>query len=208
MSRSSLPTILAHTLEPNREPSPTRSRYSAPRSPLPVPAVHLAYAAPRRSVPSPASFRRWVAAALAGARHRKPAELSVRIVGAREGRALNRRYRDRDYATNVLSFPAELPRGVSSPLLGDLVICASVVAHEAREQHKAPRDHYAHLTVHGMLHLLGYDHQQEGEATRMETLETRILTSLGIADPYGCEVSAKSSQSARMRDLRQTPQGH
>jgi probable rRNA maturation factor len=146
--------------------------------------VGLSYAAPRDGVPASTSFRRWAEAALLGARHRKPAALSIRIVGAREGRALNLQYRGKDYATNVLSFPVELPRGVASPLLGDLVICAPVVACEAREQHKAPRDHYAHLTVHGVLHLLGFDHQNERDATRMETLETRILATLGIADPY------------------------
>ncbi|HJP97013.1 MAG TPA: rRNA maturation RNase YbeY [Rhodanobacteraceae bacterium] len=130
------------------------------------------------------SFRCWVAAALAGARHDHPAELSIRIVGVREGRTLNRRYRDRDYATNVLSFPAELPPDVGSPLLGDIVIAAPVVAREARAQGKSVRDHYAHLTVHGVLHLLGYDHQSDGDAVRMEALETRILASLGITDPY------------------------
>jgi len=144
----------------------------------------VSYAAPRRGVPTPASFRRWTEAALVIARHRKPAELSIRVVGAREGRALNRQYRGKDYATNVLSFPVELPRGVTSPLLGDLVICAPVVVREAREQGKPPRNHYAHLTVHGVLHLLGYDHQNECDATLMETLETRILAELGIADPY------------------------
>jgi probable rRNA maturation factor len=135
-------------------------------------------------VPAPPSFRRWIAAALSDAGLRGRAELSIRVVGLREGRALNRQYRGKDYATNVLSFPVELPRGVASPLLGDLVICAPVVAREAREQHKAPRDHYAHLTVHGVLHLLGFGHQNERDATRMETLETRILATLGIADPY------------------------
>jgi len=144
----------------------------------------VSYAAPRRGVPSAASFRRWVAAALAGARYRKPAELAVHIVGRREGRTLNRQYRDKDYATNVLSFPAELPRGVTAPLLGDLVICAPVVVREAYEQGKPPRDHYAHLTVHGVLHLLGFDHQNDADAARMEGLETRILAVLGIADPY------------------------
>ena len=144
----------------------------------------VSFAAPRRGVPTPASFRRWAEAALQGARHRKPAELSIRIVDAREGRALNRQYRGKDYATNVLSFPVDLPHGVASPLLGDLVICAPVVAREAREQGKPPRDHYAHLTVHGVLHLLGFDHQNERDATRMETLETRILAGLGIANPY------------------------
>jgi probable rRNA maturation factor len=144
----------------------------------------VSYAAPRRGVPMPVSFRRWTEAALVTARHRKPAELSIRIVDAREGRALNRQYRDRDYATNVLSFPVELPSGIASPLLGDMVICAPVVAREAREQGKSPRDHYAHLTVHGVLHLLGFDHQNERDAVRMEALETRILAELGIADPY------------------------
>ena len=144
----------------------------------------VSYAAPRLGVPTPASFRRWAEAALQGARHRQSAELSIRIVGAREGRVLNRQYRDKDYATNVLSFPVELPRGIASPLLGDLVICAPVVAREAREQGKSPRDHYAHLTVHGVLHLLGFDHQDERDATRMEALETRILAGLGITDPY------------------------
>ncbi|MGH8111959.1 MAG: rRNA maturation RNase YbeY [Rhodanobacteraceae bacterium] len=144
----------------------------------------MGYALSRRDVPAPASFRRWVAAALRGAAHAAPAELSIRVVGAHEGRTLNRRYRGKVRATNVLSFPADLPRGIDTPLLGDLVICAPVVAREAREQHKATRDHYAHLTVHGVLHLLGYDHQAERDAKSMETLETTILASLGIADPY------------------------
>lgn len=148
------------------------------------PDVRVAFAVPRRGVPSAASFRLWVTAALGGARHRKPAELSIRIVTEREGRALNRQYRGKDRATNVLSFPVDLPRGIVSPLLGDLVICAPVVAREAREQRKTPRHHYAHLTVHGVLHLLGYDHQSDREAARMEALETGILASLGIADPY------------------------
>jgi probable rRNA maturation factor len=151
---------------------------------FPTPAVHLAYAVPRRGVPAAASFRRWVAAALRGARRHASAELSIRIVDTREGRSLNHRYRNKDYATNVLSFPVELPHGVTSPLIGDLVICAGVVAREAREQHKLPRNHYAHLTVHGVLHLLGYDHMHDAEATQMETLEKRILATLGIADPY------------------------
>jgi probable rRNA maturation factor len=125
-----------------------------------------------------------VAAALRGGGRRKPAEVAIRIVGAEEGRAFNRDYRGKDYATNVLSFPAELPPGVDLPLLGDLAICAPVVEREAAEQHKRPRDHWAHLTVHGTLHLLGYDHLRDAEAEAMEALETRILASLGIADPY------------------------
>ncbi|MBS0381754.1 MAG: rRNA maturation RNase YbeY [Proteobacteria bacterium] len=146
--------------------------------------VSVSYATSRRGVPAPASFRHWVEAALVGAGHRKPAELSIRVVGTSEARALNARYRGKDYATNVLSFPVDLPRGVTSPLLGDLVICAPVVVREAREQGKPTRNHYAHLTVHGVLHLLGYDHLNERDAERMEMLETRILASLGIPDPY------------------------
>ncbi|MDQ2971937.1 MAG: rRNA maturation RNase YbeY [Pseudomonadota bacterium] len=151
--------------------------------------LHLGYGVLRRGVPSPASFRRWVAAALTAAHRRKPAELSIRIVGLREGRELNRRYRDKDHATNVLSFgfdlePAELSAGVDSHLLGDIAICASVVACEARAQEKNLRDHYAHLTVHGVLHLLGFDHQTTRDAVRMEVLETRILAALGVANPY------------------------
>jgi probable rRNA maturation factor len=157
---------------------------SVPRSPFPVPRLSVGYAVPRAGVPAPASFRRWVEAALRGAKRRKAAELSIRVVGADEGLALNRDYRGKDYATNVLSFPVELPIGVTVALIGDLALCAPVVLREAREQHKMPRDHWAHLTVHGVLHLLGHDHVDEAEAIAMEALETRILAGLGIADPY------------------------
>ena len=150
----------------------------------PAPVVHVGYAVPRVGVPASASFARWVAAALHGARWRKSTEVAIRIVNADEGRNLNRDYRGKDYATNVLSFPAELPPGVDLPLIGDLAICAPVVAREAAEQGKKPRDHWAHLTVHGTLHLLGYDHIEDAQAEAMEALETRILASLGIADPY------------------------
>ncbi|TCZ88635.1 rRNA maturation RNase YbeY [Lysobacter sp. N42] len=148
--------------------------------------VAVSYATPRRGVPAAASFRRWVAAALD--RRIREADLSIRVVGEEEGRALNRHYRGKDYATNVLSFPAELPEGlpegVRLPLLGDLVICAPVVAREAAEQGKALNDHYAHLTVHGALHLLGWDHEDDADAEAMEALEREILGGLGVADPY------------------------
>jgi len=163
---------------------PSRSPGAAGPHRTTVAMVHVDYAIPRRGLPAPVSFKRWVEVALSAARRRKPAELSIRIVDAREGRALNRQYRDRDYATNVLSFPVELPPGIASPLLGDLAICAPVVVREAREQGKALRDHYAHLTVHGVLHLLGFDHQGDAEAARMEKLETRILAGLGVPDPW------------------------
>ncbi|WP_266159083.1 rRNA maturation RNase YbeY [Dyella silvatica] len=156
----------------------------AAASALPSPIVHVGYAVPRAGLPAAASFRRWVEAALRGAKRHKLAELSIRIVDASEGQALNRDYRDKNYPTNVLSFPAELPPGMRLPLIGDLAICAPVVAREAAEQGKPARDHWAHLTVHGVLHLLGYDHLEPTEAEAMEALETRILAGLGIADPY------------------------
>ena len=146
--------------------------------------VNVGYAASRKGVPTSASFRSWVEAALRGAKRRKATELSIRIVDAKEGRTLNRDYRGKDYATNVLSFPVELPPGVKLPLIGDLVICAPVVAREAKEQGKPARNHWAHMTVHGVLHLLGYDHIDDDEAEAMEALETRILAGLGIDDPY------------------------
>jgi probable rRNA maturation factor len=146
--------------------------------------LSVGYADSRKGVPAPASFRRWVEAALKGAKYRKATELAIRIVDTKEGRALNREYRGKDYATNVLSFPVELPPGVTLPLIGDLAICAPVVTREATEQGKQARDHWAHMTVHGVLHLLGYDHIEDTEAEAMEALETRILAGLGIADPY------------------------
>ena len=144
--------------------------------------VSIEYAVPRAGLPAAVSFRKWVGAALAG--RIREADLAIRIVGTKEGRALNRHYRGKDYATNVLSFPAELPEGVKLPLLGDIVLCAPVVAREAREQKKALGAHYAHLTVHGTLHLLGWDHEDAREAEAMEQLEREILAEMGIEDPY------------------------
>lgn len=138
----------------------------------------------RAGIPQRVSFERWVNATLVALRRRRATELSIRIVGSNEGRAMNLQYRDRDYATNVLSFPADLPPAVKLPLIGDLVICAPLIASEALAQGKRPRDHYAHMTIHGLLHLLGHDHQIDTDAEQMESLETRILATLGIADPY------------------------
>lgn len=160
------------------------ARKAAPGKPAPGLQLSVGYAVARTGVPSSASFRQWAEAALRGARRRKATELSIRIVDTDEGRALNRDYRGKDYATNVLSFPAELPPGIDLPLIGDLAICAPVVAREATEQGKRPRDHWAHMTVHGVLHLLGHDHIDDAEAEAMEALETRILAGLGITDPY------------------------
>jgi probable rRNA maturation factor len=112
------------------------------------------------------------------------AELCVRIVDEPEMRALNARYRGKDYATNVLAFPAELPPGVELPLLGDIAVCAPVVNREAEAQRKAPRAHWAHMLVHGTLHLLGHDHERARDAAAMEALEKRILAGLDFPDPY------------------------
>lgn len=143
-------------------------------------------------LPTEQDFQRWADAALLAAEHAGAVEITVRIVDEAEGRELNHEYRERDYATNVLSFPSELPAELLEELkdemevlpLGDLVICAAVVAREATEQGKPLQDHWAHLTVHGVLHLLGFDHIEDEEAEAMEALETQILAGLGIADPY------------------------
>ncbi len=144
--------------------------------------VSISYGLPRSGIPAANSFRRWAAAALDG--RIREADLAIRLVDDREGLALNRHYRGKDHPTNVLSFPADLPKGVKLPLLGDLVICAPVVLREAIEQRKPVNAHYAHLTVHGILHLLGWDHEDEREAECMEQLEREILATLGIGDPY------------------------
>ena len=138
----------------------------------------LQYAAPRAGLPSHSSVCAWLRAALARA-----ARVTVRFVGAAEGRRLNRDYRRRDYATNVLTFAYGAARG--APLEGDIVLCAPVVAREAREQGKPLRAHYAHLAVHGALHLQGHDHREAREAARMEARERRIMRRLGFGDPYG-----------------------
>lgn len=111
-------------------------------------------------------------------------EMTVRIVDEAESHALNLNYRGKDRPTNVLSFPFECPDEVELPLLGDLVICRQVVEREAQEQDKPVMAHWAHMVVHGSLHLLGYDHIEDDEAEEMESLETQIMTGLGFADPY------------------------
>lgn len=134
-------------------------------------------------LPHLAQFELWAESAIVT----KPIselELTIRIVDEDEGRLLNSTYRNKNYATNVLSFPFECPEGIELPLLGDLVICAQVVEREAKEQNKSLLAHWAHLVVHGCLHLQGYDHIEDAEAEVMEALETQIMQQLGYADPY------------------------
>jgi len=136
------------------------------------------------SVPSSRAISQWVQLGAAG-RVRKTMDLSLRVVGSSEGRALNRRYRGCDYPTNVLSFAAPRAARLRDRQLGDLVICAPVVAREARQQGKSLRAHWAHLVIHGTLHLLGFDHQRARDAQRMERREVRLLRTLGYQNPYG-----------------------
>jgi probable rRNA maturation factor len=142
-------------------------------------ALAVQYAAPRAGLPARVSIARWVAAALD-----RPARLTVRFVGRREGRALNRTYRRRDYATNVLTFVYDDAVYDDAPLHGDIVLCAPVVAAEARRAGKPLAAHYAHLVVHGVLHLQGYDHERARDAAAMERREAAVLAALGHPDPY------------------------
>ena len=142
-----------------------------------MPKLKLAvqYASEHSPLPSRAQLRSWVKAAL-----RVDTEVTIRFVDEAEGRALNKHYRTKDYATNVLTFPLS----AEPYLIGDIIICAPVVASEAMAQGKSLIAHYAHLTVHGILHLHGYDHEHEAQAALMESIETAIVTKLGYADPY------------------------
>jgi len=162
--------------------------------------LDLSYAARRPWVPARAKFSTWVEAALAGAARARGAPptaralaktkrgdrlvVSVRAVGSARSRSLNSVYRGKDRPTNVLSFegPGEMPDG--SRILGELVICVPVVAREAREQGRSAESHWAHMTVHGVLHLLGFDHELDREARKMAAREAQILDRLGFSNPY------------------------
>jgi probable rRNA maturation factor len=153
-------------------------------------AVTVQLASSRRGVPHVRSLRRWAAAAFSQRPLRPVANasaLTIRVVGTAESRQLNRMWRDKDKPTNVLSFPAEplrLAPYQELPELGDLAICAPVVAREARQQGKSPQAHWAHMVVHGVLHLLGYDHENENDAAVMEAREAKILEQFGYTNPY------------------------
>lgn len=142
------------------------------------------------NIPDDEHFSQWVNAALEGLRKR--AEISIRIVDESESASLNAQYRHKNDSTNVLSFPSDLPEDCEPPILGDLAICAAVVAREAQEQHKTAVAHWAHMVIHGSLHLLGFDHIDDAEANTMEAREIAILASLGFDNPYEiknpCEV--------------------
>lgn len=139
---------------------------------------------PAKGLPSEQQLHDWVCTALEQADYQQAAQLTIRVVGDKEMAQLNHTYRHKDGATNVLSFPFEAPPEVPLPLLGDIVVCAPVVAQEAQQQHKTLMQHWAHMVVHGVLHLLGYDHITGAQAEQMENLEIVILSRLGFANPY------------------------
>lgn len=139
----------------------------------------------QQGLPSLEQFQQWAKFAVR-AEQFSP-EITVRIVDEAESQQLNASYRGKDYPTNVLSFPFECPAEIDLPLLGDLVICRQVVEREAKEQNKDLQAHWAHMLVHGCLHLLGYDHLEDQQAEQMESLETEIMQQLGFTDPYASE---------------------
>lgn len=144
--------------------------------------LDLQIACDNKNLPSQEDFQHWLEAALT--QYEKPFELTIRLVDEQESQQLNCQYRGKDKPTNVLSFPFEVPEGIELDLLGDLIICAPVVEREAVEQKKALTAHWAHMVVHGCLHLLGYDHIEDDEADEMEALETKIIIALGFPAPY------------------------
>jgi probable rRNA maturation factor len=139
-------------------------------------------------LPQEADVRQWVGAVLPVGR--VDAEIGVRIVDEAEAQSLNQQFRGKDYVPNVLSFPADLPRGMDLDVLGDIALCAPVAIAEARAQHKAVPQHFAHLLIHGTLHLLGFDHESEDDAETMEQAERELLATFGFPDPYLVTVDA------------------
>ncbi len=135
-----------------------------------------------KNIPDESAIHQWVTATLSG--QKKPMELNIRIIDENESAALNHQYRKKNNPTNVLSFPANLPESLMLPLLGDLAICAQVIEREASEQNKPLYAHWAHIVIHGSLHLIGFDHEDDAGAEKMELLETEILASLNFPPPY------------------------
>ena len=135
-----------------------------------------------KNIPDEIFFRRWVSASLSS--QQKRLEVVIRVINEDESAALNNRFRKKNVATNVLSFPADLPESLNFPLLGDLAICAQVVAREADEQNKDLVAHWAHIVIHGSLHLIGFDHEDDIDAKKMEKMETKILSEFYFPSPY------------------------
>lgn len=144
--------------------------------------LDLQQASSAADLPTEGQFSQWAELALSP--YRKEAELTIRLVDSNESQQLNSQYRGKDKPTNVLSFPFQCPPGLTLPLLGDLVICSQVVAEEASQQGKTAEAHWAHMVIHGCLHLLGFDHIKEDEAEQMEQLEIALLAKLGFPNPY------------------------
>lgn len=147
--------------------------------------VELQIASRSTDIPAEPQLQRWAAAAL----RRERAEIVIRVVDEAESAELNAHYRGKSGPTNVLSFPFEAPPGIATDILGDLLVCAPVVTREAAEQGKTPAAHWAHMVVHGVLHLQGYDHVDDDEAVIMESEEIAIMHGLGFSNPYDGEAS-------------------
>jgi probable rRNA maturation factor len=145
--------------------------------------IDLQIACDAKELPSLELFQRWTESALTAVTDEE-FELTIRLVTIEESQQLNSLYRQKDKPTNVLSFPFEVPEGIELNLLGDLVVCVQVVEKEAKEQNKRLFDHWAHMIIHGCLHLLGYDHINDADADEMEALEIKILAQLSIDNPY------------------------
>jgi probable rRNA maturation factor len=145
-------------------------------------SIDVQLAVSGNDIPSEEEFIRW--ATLVLQELDEPGDVTIRVVDEAEIAELNENYRHKPGPTNVLSFPADIPDVIGSKLLGDVVIAAPVVVREAAEQHKPVKAHWAHMVIHGILHLAGYDHAQEQQAAEMEAMESRLLSSLGYADPY------------------------
>ena len=139
------------------------------------------------TLPTEEQLTLWASTALLGRTEFEEPELTIRLTDEEESQALNSEYRGKDKPTNVLSFPFEMPPGIPLELLGDLIICVGVVEQEAQEQAKTTEAHWAHMVIHGCLHLLGYDHIKDDEAEEMEALERDLLASLGYPDPYAAD---------------------
>ena len=147
--------------------------------------IDLQIACAQTELPTKEQFQLWVDTALAEVSNKQQDfELTIRLVNSEESQQLNNQYRGKDKPTNVLSFPFEVPDGIELNLLGDLIICIEVMKQEAQEQNKALFNHWAHLVIHGCLHLVGFDHISDSEADEMEAIEVTILEKLGIANPY------------------------